>query len=461
MLWLREMLAAHHLLLSLLHGQAFFVLGMSIIILSWRNARLKIARDLTPLAIFGFCETLLAWEPLLRGSGDAGGSHWLLIVEAIGYAALLSFALQSYTAPERRDERRWALLSALFLVWLLGVGLAIALGLDPAQVYLGGELAARYGMAFPGGLLGAWGLRRQTFQTIGGERLRLVKSHLRVTGLSMGVFGLLGGLVGPPAPFFPANVLNRETFQAVTGIPLSLLLAICGAAITYGIVMSLSAVLNEIESWLEGMEQRQALARDRERIGRELHDGIIQSIYAAGLILEGARHNLKPEVNQPEAAREQLTRAIDGLNQTIRDIRRYIFDLRGEIPGDDLQSGLTRLLKEFHVNTLLETEFNVEGEEPRPLGSERRQHILQITREALTNVARHAQARRVEVHLNYGPSALQLRISDDGVGLAALPINNRGQGMRNIRERTRLIEGSLDIDTAPGRGLTLILTVPY
>jgi signal transduction histidine kinase len=165
-------------------------------------------------------------------------------------------------------------------------------------------------------------------------------------------------------------------------------------------------------------------------------------------MLEGVQHSI---TGDPKVARAQLTRAIESLNQTIRDIRRYIFDLRGEMPKDDLETGLSKILKEFRANTLLETEFVVEGEDNQRLGTERRQHIFQIAREALTNVARH---------LRYGVNALQLRISDDGIGLSALP-SNKGQGLRNIRERTRLLDGMLDIGIAPNKGMTLILTVPY
>jgi signal transduction histidine kinase len=325
------------------------------------------------------------------------------------------------------------------------------------QAWLYGEIAARYGLALPGGLVGAWGLCRHAYRSIEPGRLRLVRPQMRVTGIALGVFGLLGGLIGPRAPFFPANWLNQDQFLQVTGIPPSLLLGLCGVAIIYGVVRALNLVLNEIELWLEGVERTQALARERERIGRELHDGIIQSIYAAGLILEGARQSISQE---PEVAQAQLTRAIQSLNQTIQDIRRYIFDLRGELPPEDLETGLHKMLRDFRVNTLLQTEFVVEGAGPRPLGAERRQHIFQIAREALANVARHAQARQVKVRLYYGVNALQLSISDDGVGLLALPIN-RGQGLRNIRERARLLDGMLDVDTGANKGMTLILTVPY
>jgi two-component system sensor histidine kinase UhpB len=174
-------------------------------------------------------------------------------------------------------------------------------------------------------------------------------------------------------------------------------------------------------------------------------------------MLENARHNIS---DKPKSAQNQLTRAIDSLNQIIQDIRRYIFDLRGEMPEDDLETGLRKMLKDFRVNTLLEIDFSVEGKDARKLGVERRQHVFQIVREALANAARHAQAKRVEVSLKHGTSAMQLHISDDGVGLSTQSID-KGHGLRNLRERTRLLEGTLDIDSAPNEGVTLILTVPY
>jgi len=460
MTWLRAILAAHQLMLALLHGQAFFVLSLSIVFLARRSVRLEVARGLLPLAAFGFCEALVAWSPawLVPPSASVSLLTWLrLLLLGVGYAFLLAFAVQTCVPLEKRPWEQWAFAGGLFALWLTGLVVARLVGVPSEQVWLGGEIAARYGLALPGGLAGAWGLRRQTYRTIEFERLPLVKPHLRVTWFALGFFALFGGLIGPAASFFPASWLNQEVLLRATGIPISLLRGLCGVATTYGVVRALGVVLSEIELWLESVERRQALARERERIGRELHDGIIQSIYAAGLMLEGARHSIPDE---PEVARAQLTRAIGSLNQTIQDIRCYIFDLRGEMPEDDLELGLSKMLRDFRVNTLLETEFIVEGEDIRVLGAERQQHIFQIAREALTNVARHAQARRVEVHLRHGVNVLQLRISDDGVGLSALPVNG-GHGLRNIRERARLLDGLLDVDTAPNKGLTLILTVPY
>jgi signal transduction histidine kinase len=224
-----------------------------------------------------------------------------------------------------------------------------------------------------------------------------------------------------------------------------------------GLTRSLTTIQHEIESWVEGVERLQALAKDRERIGRELHDGIIQSIYAAGLLLESIQTIIATD---PQRAQAQLGRVQDSLNNTIQDIRRYIFDLRSDMSDDDLQSGIERLLRDFHINTLLETDFEVTGEEQPVHSMERRRHIFQIVREALANTAKHARARWVKVRLDYGDETLTLTISDDGIGMEKLLVS-KGYGLRNIRERARLLDGALRIESAPDAGVTYHLTVPY
>ena len=461
MTWLGETLATHELILTLLHGQAFFALGFSIVFLAPRSARLEVARGLSLLAAFGFCEALVAWSTLefVASIPLTPTVAWMrLLLLGAGYAFLLAFGLQTQAPSESQLWKRWVPAGIILALWLFGLVAARLGGARTDQVLLYGEIAARYGMALPGGLIAAWGLRRQAYHTLGPKRLALIKPPIRAARVALGAFAVFGGLIGPSAPLFPANWFNQEILEQMSGIPISLLRGLCGLVITYGIVRALGLFLREIELWLESVERRQALISERERIGRELHDGIIQAIYAAGLMLEGSRHHIPAD---PEAAQAELTRAIDSLNQTIKDIRRYIFDLRGELPEDDLETGLRNMLKDFRINTLLEIDLNVEGQDPRVVSAQRRQHISQIMREALANVARHARARRVDVSLDFQDNALQLRISDDGVGMVALPIDNKGYGLRNIRERTRLLEGTLDMHAAPNKGVTLVLTVPY
>jgi signal transduction histidine kinase len=458
--WLRDAFAARELVLTFLHGQAFFALGFSIFFLARRSARLEIARGLSLLAAFGFCEALAAWSSLWTPGASSLplAVAWLrLLLLGAGYAFLLAFAMQTLAPSERQQWKRWIPAGAVLIAWLVSLSGPLLTSLPHEQIILRGEIAVRYGMALPGGLIAAWGLRRQAYHTLEPERIALIKSPIRVARVALAAFAVFGGLIGPVAPFFPAVWINQEALVQVTGIPIELLRSLCGGTLTYGIVRALGIFLREIQLWIEDVERRQALTSERERIGRELHDGIIQSIYAAGLMLEGARHSAPDD---PELAQSQLTRAGESLNQTIQDIRRYIFDLRGELPEDNLETGLRKILRDFRVNTLLEIDFTVEGTDAHKLGANRRQHIFQIAREALANAARHAQAKRVEASLKHQANALQLCISDDGIGFPQSP-TDKGHGLRNIQERARLLEGTLDIDSMPNKGVTLTLTVPY
>lgn len=430
-------------LLWFAHGLTFFTLGVILMLLAPRSARLEVARRLPLLAMFGFLEAIIAWDRALVPALEVGRFTpplMRMVLAGGAYVFLLAFGLLVLGTPEHNPPARISFLAFVGSSWLLSMVALLVTGLSASHVASLGETLARCGFGFPGGLLAAWGLRQQARRTMERHILRRVKWPLRIAGVSLGAFGLLACLQTMiDGPLFP------------------ILYAISGTALTVTIARALNAVQAEIERWIERVEQSQALVADRERISRELHDGTIQAIYAAGLMLEGV-NQLIPE--EPTAAQEQLSHVMTSLNQAIQDIRRYIFDLRGKVPEADMRTGLEQLLRDFRVNTLLETELTVHGDGARPLRVERRGHIFQIVREVLSNTARHAQARKVEVDLAFRPDSLQLRIADDGVGIDQQNIGS-GQGLRNIRERVRLLEGELDMDSAPGEGVTVTLTVPY
>jgi signal transduction histidine kinase len=343
----------------------------------------------------------------------------------------------------------WA--SAILTAWLFRLA-----SLD--DITLVADAASRYLLALPGGLVAAEGLRRQAQDAVGSTETPIIVSFLRAAGVALVIYALLAGLLVPSAPFFPANWLNQELVQDWLGVPVALARALVGLVLTFSILQALAVFQTETNNWVDEMERAQALAADRERIGRELHDGIIQSIYAAGLILEDARHAVE---NEPGRARSQLDRAMSSLNNTIQDIRSYIFDLRRDGTIEDVESSISRLIKDFRVNTLIEVDFCVEGKERPNLGSDGVQNICQIAREAMTNVARHAQANHVDVLLRYGERQLTLRIADNGVGLAPSGVDGAGRGLKNMRERAQLLEGALVVEGAPNEGVTMALTVPY
>ena len=190
--------------------------------------------------------------------------------------------------------------------------------------------------------------------------------------------------------------------------------------------------------------QRLAVFDERERISKDLHDGIIQNIYAVGLSLEDVPELIKDD---PDEVERRVERAIDSLHLTIRDIRNFIFGLRPELlTGTTLINGLVAVVEEFRHNSMIDVELHVGdvGSEPDPTATG---PLLGVVNEALSNVARHSGASRATVFVD-GPEAgeLELVIEDNGHGFDPTTIGALGhQGLTNMRSRMAAIGATVDV----------------
>jgi signal transduction histidine kinase len=209
---------------------------------------------------------------------------------------------------------------------------------------------------------------------------------------------------------------------------------------------------------LHRQAKRVAILEERERIGMDLHDGIIQSIYAVGLTLDSIRVMVR---DKPDDALKHLENAIDTLNANIRDIRAYILDLQpSRLRGSDFEEDLARLSREFKANSLIEIDLHVEDEALGNLAGETSTNFLQIAQEALANVAKHAQASRVWLTVRIMDEWVYLQIIDNGRGfdLDRQP-DLLGHGLSNMEQRARQIGGEFDVVTSPDEGTTITIRV--
>jgi signal transduction histidine kinase len=200
--------------------------------------------------------------------------------------------------------------------------------------------------------------------------------------------------------------------------------------------------------------RRLELMDERERIAKELHDGIIQSLFAVGMGLQGTALM----AGSPETA-ARIEGAVGELDRVIRDLRNYIFGLR---PGILADRQLDQALRELGEDIQKRASFRVDVEvdaELAALVSSRSHQIVQMTREALSNVARHAQAKRSVVRLARKGQTAVLTIEDDGVGFDARR-DSAGNGLRNMRERATAMGGSLRVSSKAGKGTNLRFTLP-
>jgi signal transduction histidine kinase len=206
--------------------------------------------------------------------------------------------------------------------------------------------------------------------------------------------------------------------------------------------------------------QRLAVVDERERISKDLHDGIIQNLYAVGLSLEDVPELM--EADRPDAE-ARVERAIDSIHLAIQDIRNFIFGLRpGLLEGASFGAGLAALADEYRHNTIIDIDLELPDPVPNP-SPEVTGHLLAIVGESLSNIVRHSRASRASIDLRPATAGTGyiLRIADNGIGFDPDRAGRLGhQGLANTRDRVGRIGATMKIDSEPGTGTRIVITVP-
>ncbi|HSK93874.1 MAG TPA: sensor histidine kinase [Candidatus Angelobacter sp.] len=496
--WLAELFETNRIIVLSVSGQVFFVLGLAVALQSRQRSQLPLARPLGWLAGFGILHGLMEWGylfvPIQAGFLPQPVVELLLLLQLVlkplSFALLFQFGVELIISSRRNPMPALlgqpvlrlvpALATAAWAIATIAISLAAgdfvpdpdpwlrSDGIEPAIRSVGGALAvgdvvARLFLALPGSVLVAIGLRRTTRRLgpVAGPR---IGRALSVAAIAFLAYAALAGLVPMQAPFPPASVLNGRTVFEGIGIPIEVLRSVAGLAIALAVIRSLELFEQETDRLLAEARRRELLLQERERIGRDLHDGIIQSIYAAGLHLEQAAAEV---TEAPGTVGERIGTVMGELNRITGDIRSTIFDLRsGELETRDAEAIVLAVADELQAHTLVQLEIGSEGLFRPRLRPEQADHLRHLVTEAFSNVLRHARATTVSVRMACTRRRFTLELRDDGVGFDAGAVTEgrgrRGsaQGLANIRRRAELLGGEIDIQSEPGRGTRLSLTMP-
>ena len=498
--WLADLFETNRIIVLSVYGQVFFVMGLAIALQSRRRSRLPLARPLGWLAAFGLLHGLMIWGylfvPIQAGWLAAPLIETLLVVQLlmkpISFAFLFQFGVELWLAT--RDESRpipmvmgqpllrlvpaasvllWAVATFMLSTtvaagfvpdvgpWLPSPQIASALA-DVGSPLAVGDVVARYMIAVPASLLAAAAMRRTT-RLLAPMAGRGMATALSAASVSFVLFAVVGGLVPMEAPFPLASVLNDQVVLEALGIPIEVFVSATGAAMALAVIVSLELFEQETDRALTDARRRELLLRERERIGRDLHDGIIQSIYAAGLHLEQA----SAEIGSDGApARERIGTVMGELNRITNDIRSTIFALRsGELETRDAEAIVLAVADELQAHTLVHLDVSSDGLFRPRLRPEQAEELHHLVTEAFSNILRHAHARNVVVRMGCTQRRFTLEIRDDGAGFdvdgaPARGRRGRAQGLSNIRRRAELLDASLAVESEPGRGTRLSLTMP-
>ena len=461
--FIQNLFTINHEIIYFVYGLVFFVLGLAIMLQSRHSSRLDLARNLTWLAAFGFLHGFNEWGDLFIPIQAAYLAPEIILV--LNYLHLLllaaSFAcLFEFGASllESLKPRKWLhiLAAGLLILWGIIVFIPLRLGISDFTAWFNTSGAlARYFIGLPGGLLAAYALREHTLQRIAPFDVPQIVRAMEAAGITMALYALASGLIVAPVNFFPGNWLNTDTFTRYLLVPPQLIRALLGLIIAVTTIRMLEIFDVETSRQIESMKQQQMLADERERIARELHDGTIQKVYTAGLLVKSAQ-NLA-ELETPLAGR--LATAVGVLDDAIGDLRQNLSELHAPVQSQEpLKNKLEKLATDPRFSSLVDVALHLDLPVSDTLPPERCAHVLAIVQETLANIVRHARARHVMVTVSRPGERLRLSIQDDGIGIPSGGIE--GHGLRNMRDRAALLHGQLVVENIE-KGTCVTLDIPW
>jgi signal transduction histidine kinase len=445
------------------YGLVFFVLGFAIILQVRKSSRLDLARSLRWLAAFGITHAFNEWGDLFIPIQAQYLSfttvrvlytlHFLLL--AVSFACLFEFGA-AVLRPLGRAESLRGFSVILLAAWLFVVFVVLLPRMLDHQLWRHTAVAlARYFIGFPGGMLAAYGLRMHTFQRIKPLNVPQIVRMLQISGTSLGIYAILSGLIVPAVNFFPGNWLNSAVFTQFVGVPPWIFRSLVGLVTAVTIIRALEIFDLETERRIEELEQQQIIASEQERLARELHDGALQKVYTAGLLVESACRLAEPE----SEVKARMEKALLVLNDAVVDFRRNLAELHAgsQTTTEFVPELLEKIIADPRYNLMMNISLHTNLLESKSLSTSRSGHLSAIVNEALSNIVRHAQAENVEISIESTGENLRVVIKDDGIGIPENP--KVGYGLRNIRDRARLLNGMIHFSGQ--KGTTVTLEMPW
>jgi len=475
------------ILIYFFYGLSFFSMGLLVMLEGGRSSDARLRRALRPLAAFGLILAANEWLEMAQSVTEYGGHTfptWMIALRlgmlAFSFVSLAAFG--SYLMVISRTAWRLILLVPLGLESFWVFGLVLLKGYYSVPILW--DIAdnwTRYSLAIPAAILAAIGLvvQQRVFRRAG---LVSFGRDALWAAVAFGWYGLVGQLFVPSSPLPPSNVINQELFNRLFGIPVQAFSALMAGVAAFFVIRFLRAFqvetdrqINSLqEARLRESEQRETLKSElykrivaaqeseRQRIARELHDETGQALTAIGMGLRSLEADVK---SSGRGSTKQNLHQLESLTaHSLDELQRLIADLR---PShlDDL--GISSALRWYAGNVQERTKIDVQvvtrGNEPN-IPSPVKTATFRIIQEALTNVIKHAHATQVRIHLSYSAREIRARVVDNGQGFNPSMVESAGRiswGLKGMEERASLLGGKLKVNSKPGEGTTVDVTVPF
>jgi signal transduction histidine kinase len=496
-----------------LYGVAFYSMGLALLVESGRASELGFARSMRLLAGFGLLHGIHAWLDMFEFGFKTYASlsfpmwaRWItLAVLVTSFLALLAFGEHLYTRETYGRETHWRLTIGAFIWYALSYMIVrFVYNINEVQWLDAANVLARYVLGIPSGLMACWALwqERGIFRERG---MGTFGRALTIAAVALALYGVVGQFITGSSVIFPSYIINEDRFFEFFGFPVHLFRAVMATVVAVAMIHVLRVLEVENQQRLDAAETakldaerlsraelerlnaelqiandetarllREVQRRDalrgellqritaaqeseRQRIARELHDGTGQALTGVALGLRG----LAAQVNSnPELVAHRLSVLENMATTSLGELRHLVNDLRPpQLDDMGLVAALRWMVNRFKDQGHPEVNLEVEGT-PYALPSDVETTLFRIAQEGLTNTAKHAQANRVTVTLDFSDQ-LTLTVRDDGIGFDTSALQAEGLraawGLAGIQERANLINAHFEIHSTPGQGTTVLV----
>jgi len=443
----------------MIYGLLYFTVGLSVSLHSRQYSRLTLAKSLLWFGGFGICIAIYNWGfiflPLVDNFSDPrAATFWHLvhyILQAFSYLLLFQFGIEML----RPNQEKWCWLRLLptyfFAFWLVGpyiIGFSLISGIETWGNFI--NACSRYFLCLPAAALSVAGLIRQQRLQIKPLKLPKIDNVVRAAAGALAAYSLFEGFIVPKTFFFPATVINMESFQEALFLPSYFYLSIIGLTLYVTMNTTLDIFDIETDNLVKAMEEAQVIATERERIARDLHDGALQQVYAAGLLAQSLKKHM-PEKNINEVQQLVLT-----INQAILQLRGFLPWKQSETEEVDLVGALMPKIE--NARRYIKVDTDIDPRDLPALSVEQTRHLTSLLGEALSNAIRHSRTDRIRVALKREEEEMILEVQDFGTGISLHA--EQGYGLKNMRDRARLLGANFEIFSGRQEGTTVKVVLP-
>lgn len=456
----------YYFFLYLVYGFAFINMGIfSIQGKGVEVTDLPLVKSLKYLGYFGITHGITEWITMIEILDVCPNLNISLFIikyflKAVSFTCLMIFGISLLPLGYKMKRIVLKIPFFLFLMWFAGfVALSIYYGED--YLILNPKyniITLRYIMGFSGGMISAIALYLNG-KTIERRKSYSIAKRYKSLAFIFLIYGLLDGLFVKKLDFFPANIINNDLFLSIFQIPIQIFKTSVGITINFLLIKVIDTFGWEQREKLNRLENHRIASEERRKLGLEIHDSIIQRLYAAGLKVE---YLIKNKAKDKEL--DILEEIKVDLNNTIIKTREFLSSSTLEIiEMEDLSDSLQQLVKKFNENQDIPITFKSQV----PIGNnghlspEKSTQIYYIVQEAISNISKHSKATNAEVLLECKYDFLYIKIVDNGVGISFKNKNlEKHFGITSMKDRAKRVGGTLNIDTLTN-GTKVELVIPW